>query len=215
MNIPKHIQNLITKKHYIHYLRWRLAGKLNDAQFQYNLPEKAVVFDVGGYCGEWSEKLHKLFKPQIYIFEPVNDFAYRIRQKFEDQNAIEVFNFGLGARNETLQINLSEDASSVHTKATESETTDIQIRDCVEFMQEHDIKKIHLMKLNVEGAEYDILEHLIAHEKIGFIDDLQIQFHDFIDNAAGRRKNIRKLLSKTHQCVWSYPFVWERWKVLK
>ena len=69
------------------------------------------------------------------------------------------------------------------------------------------------MKINIEGGEYDLLEHLIETGFVKNIFDLQIQFHDFIPNARGRMENIQKKLKKTHKLSYQYEFVWESWKL--
>ena len=73
---------------------------------------------------------------------------------------------------------------------------------------------IDLMKINIEGAEYDLLEHLIENKFVENIKDIQVQFHDFVPNAEARMKNIQAGLSKTHYLTYQYPFVWENWRKL-
>ena len=40
-----------------------------------------------------------------------------------------------------------------------------------------------------------------------------IQFHDFVDDAIERRKEIQRKLSETHTKIFDYPFIWEKWKL--
>jgi hypothetical protein len=44
------------------------------------------------------------------------------------------------------------------------------------------------------------------------VNQYQIQFHDFIDDAASMRDKIIDALSKTHKRSWCYTFVWENWR---
>ena len=48
--------------------------------------------------------------------------------------------------------------------------------------------KIDLLKINIEGGEYEVLENLIENDLIKNIDNIQIQFHDFVFS---RRKEKR------------------------
>ena len=41
---------------------------------KYPISENSIVFDVGGYMGEWSLKIVDRYNPYIYIFEPVPEF---------------------------------------------------------------------------------------------------------------------------------------------
>ena len=68
------------------------------------------------------------------------------------------------------------------------------------------------MKINIEGGEYPILLHMISEKKLSVVDNYQIQFHNFIDNANELRNKIIEGLSKTHTRTWCYTFVWENWK---
>ena len=69
------------------------------------------------------------------------------------------------------------------------------------------------MKINIEGAEYDLLEHLIDTGLISNIHNIQVQFHDFVSNAEQRMIMLQKELEKTHGLTYQYPFVWENWRV--
>jgi hypothetical protein len=68
--------------------------------------------------------------------------------------------------------------------------------------------------MNVEGAEFLILPHILKNKKIiEIIENIQIQFHTFYPNAKQLRDEIRSKLSETHIEEWNYPFVWESWKL--
>jgi cellulose biosynthesis protein BcsQ len=81
------------------------------------------------------------------------------------------------------------------------------------FLQEKDIKRIDLMKINIEGCEYNLLECLIGIGFIKNIKNIQVQFHDFVEDAEKRMMEIQKNLQKTHYLTYQYPFVWENWEI--
>lgn len=76
------------------------------------------------------------------------------------------------------------------------------------------IKNINLLKINIEGGEYDLLEHIIQHNLQEKIENIQVQFHKNIDDSECRRKNIQQLLKKTHVLTYNYDFIWENWQRL-
>ena len=80
-----------------------------------------------------------------------------------------------------------------------------------EFFDEEKIEEIDLLYLNIEGSEYKLLDQLIESGLINKIKHLQVQFHNYIDDASNKRKLIRKHLDKTHKCIFNFPFIWERW----
>ncbi len=176
-----------------------------------DLTSKSVVFDVGGYVGQWSSDIFSKYCCNIYIFEPVKKYAIDIKKRFKKNNKIFVKNFGLDGENKTTTIQLSNDGSSVYRDNGKSEQ--IRIVKIVDFMKENHINHIDLMKINIEGGEYGLLENLIEEGYAKKIGNIQVQFHDFVPNAKERMNNIQKALSKTHRRTYSYEFVWENWKL--
>ena len=70
-----------------------------------------------------------------------------------------------------------------------------------------------MLKINIEGGEYDLLESILESNIQNKIINFQIQFHDFVPNSEIRMKKIQDKLSQTHQITFNYPFVWENWKL--
>ena len=74
------------------------------------------------------------------------------------------------------------------------------------------IERVDLLKLNVEGAEYEVLEHLAVTEWLPRIRFLQIQFHDIGAGSDARMRALQAWLGQTHQLMWQYELVWESWR---
>jgi hypothetical protein len=47
---------------------------------------------------------------------------------------------------------------------------------------------------------------------IAEIDEVQVQFHDFVPDARGRMDEILADLALSHEPTYRYPFVWENWR---
>jgi len=69
------------------------------------------------------------------------------------------------------------------------------------------------MKINIEGGEYELLDHLISSGVVKTIHNLQIQFHDFIPDAFAAMNNIRDRLNLTHYPTYKFDFIWDNWKL--
>ena len=50
--------------------------------------------------------------------------------------------------------------------------------------------QIDLLKINIEGGEYDILERMYKTGTINKVQNLQIQFHNFVEDAQSKYDNI-------------------------
>ena len=179
-------------------------------RLNYNLNEKSMVFDLGGYEGQWTSDIYCMYNCTVYIFEPVESFYNQIVARFKKNKHIKPFMFGLSNDNKKETLSIEADSSSSFKK--EGKLAEIELKKASEFIKKNKIKKIDLMKINIEGGEYELLEHLIETKDIKKIQNIQVQFHDFIPDAERRMKNIQNNLEKTHHVTYQYPFVWENWE---
>lgn len=190
--------------------RWFKDKGDKTKRINYDLNENSIVFDVGGYKGEWAEKIFNKYSCNIYIFEPVNIFYQNIKEKFKDNKKIKVFNFGLSNKDFESVISLKGDSSSMFKPSTELEK--IYLKDVLNIFKEEKIHNIDLMKVNIEGGEYDLLKRILFSEHDVNINNFQIQFHDFIPGCKNLRNEIQEKLEETHTITYNYEFVWENWK---
>lgn len=196
--------------------KWYADNKEKTLRYDYNLNEHSVVIDVGGYEGDFAAEMYSRYLCKIYVFEPVVRYVNYLTNRFQKNKSIAIIPAGLGSKNEELTIHVMDEASSynrsesIHKKGTEEK---IQIKDVADFFKENAIAKIDLIKINIEGAEYDLLDRMIAQNYIVNCVNLQIQFHDFYENFELRYTQIKTELEKTHQLTYSYPFVWENWQL--
>jgi hypothetical protein len=124
---------------------------------------------------------------------------------------VNVFDFGLADEDKVVQLSLSADASSLFK--TEENSVQVELKKASTFLIDQNINRIDLMKINIEGGEYDLMDHLIESGVIKKIKNVQIQFHDFVPDAESRMRKIQNGLSKTHFTTYSYEFVWENWRL--
>ena len=180
-----------------------------------DLTKDSIVFDVGGYAGEWAERIYNKYKCTIYVFEPVKEFYDNIVKRFKGNNKIKPFHIGLGNKTYTTDIKLTPDlvGSSVYRETgITGKVESINIVDIIEFMEEHKLESVDLLKLNIEGEEFPLLEHLIDNNKLSSFNNLKIQFHNFMESAVERKNNIRIHLQKEFNIIYDFFFVWEGWK---
>lgn len=187
-----------------------------DAYMRIDYPElnsNSLIFDIGGYMGTFTESIYTRYGSNVYLFEPVDQFYKVCDFKFCHIHKITTFNFGLSSIDGSFPIYLAGDASS--TSSIEGSLPEnVEFKNIVSFIEKMEIDSIDLMKINIEGDEYNLLEKLIINpEVLKKIKNLQIQYHTFIPNAEARRNEINNILKNTHECNWSYDWVWENWKL--
>lgn len=193
-------------------LPWVAAKGDETLRLNYNLNDKSVVFDVGGYKGEFATDIFCKYNATIYTFEPIKSFFQIIQTKFSNNDKVKSYNYGLGGKDEEMQISMSDNSSSVFLKTEDSET--IQLKSIVNFIKENNIESVDLIKINIEGGEYELLEALLENNLISVFKNIQVQFHDFLlEDGKERMHKIQENLSKTHFLTYQFEFVWENWQL--
>ncbi|MCR5486883.1 MAG: FkbM family methyltransferase [Lachnospiraceae bacterium] len=189
---------------------WYMHDGGEEIRFDYAIRDEDVVMDLGGYMGDWTAALPNP-DCRVYLFEPMKEFAEECEKRFAGRDNIRCFAVGLDASTHEAEISREEDGSSQYHSKGENEKA--QFVDIEEFMDQHGIQEVKLIKMNIEGGEYDILEKLIADGRIRQFDHIQIQFHDIPEiHARERMKKIWAGLKKTHRLEWAYrPFIHESW----
>lgn len=168
----------------------------------------SVVLDLGGYKGDWSAEISQRYGANIYVFEPIKAFHDQICTRFAGTPKVRPFQFGLGARDEVLEMHHSADGTGAFVQG---QAEQVKLVEASRFLREQGVARIDLLKINIEGGEYELLEHLIDSGEIARVRKLQVQFHDFVPDAVARRARIVERLSRTHKQNWCFYFVWEEW----
>lgn len=82
----------------------------------YALNRNSLVFDLGGYDGQWCSDIFARYCCSIHVFEPVSEFAANISRLFFQNPNIEVNNFGIEKDTSREEIVLARDGSSMFKK---------------------------------------------------------------------------------------------------
>jgi FkbM family methyltransferase len=186
---------------------------IEDIRLQHSLTKESLVFEVGGWRGYFSQAVIKEFDCFVYVFEPVKSIYDSLVQKYENNQKVKVYNFGLDNFTGTKKINLCGDGTSLYKTET-SNYEDVNMLNVNEFFNQHNINNIDLVELNCEGSEYNILQE-ISVDNLNKIDRLQIQFHDILNVDVDLLKTkIYEKLKYTHDQKWYYSWFecWEKKK---
>ncbi len=179
-------------------------------RLNYDLDANSIVMDLGGYEGEWSADIYCKYASKIMIFEPNQAFCENIQNKFLKNQNVQIFNFGLANTDRLEKLSLMDNSSSIFIES--DNYIEIQLKSALQFVQDQNITNVDLIKINIEGGEFEFLESLIKNDLIRIFDNIQVQFHDFVPNAVERMNKIHIELSKSHDITYGYEFVWENWK---
>jgi FkbM family methyltransferase len=178
------------------------------------LDADALVFDVGGYKGDWALEVLCKHGCRIEVFEPVPEFHDQITRRFAFSDRVTTHPFGLGGATRSLEMGVSgERSSAFHTLARSAGSVQIEIRDVIGYLDQRAIEHVDLLKLNIEGAEYELLERVLDSGRSASFGFVLVQFHDELPDARDRAAAISERLDTTHELMWRVPFIWECWRL--
>ena len=214
------ILNYYNKKFYYQEINEWFSSK-GDLTYSlnHNLSENSIVIDVGAYKGLWAEQLYNKFKCNIYLIEPINEFYNILEQKFSNNSKISYKNIGLSNKNSIINIHKNS-INNDSTKLINSNNSNKNSKNCFSielmtldrFLLLYNLKTVDLIQVNIEGAEYDLLDHWIETDIVNSINTIQIQFHNFdeIKNHIIKREIIRnKLKNRGFKLKYCFNWVWE------
>lgn len=148
--------------------------------------KEKVIFDVGAYNGKVSLKYNNLFpNSTLYSFEPFpNSFAL-LKENTAAYPNINIYNKGLGANVGVSKFHSNQFAETNSILATHEagnsnwwdkdflttkEVIDVELTTIDQVVKENNVSKIDILKMDVQGAEYLVLEGAKESIEKGMID---------------------------------------------
>ena len=176
----------------------------------YKTSHKDIIVDIGSYDGTWIAKFLKYHTGcKAVCYEPTKRFFNLLEKNTLDYSSrIKNHNFGLSNSNMTTTI---DDQLGLAAKVNTGKEI-IKLKDIFKELSKY--KKIKLLKVNIEGGEYQCIPRIIETGLICNIENLQIQFHSngSKEKTLNSYQEIFKSLSKTHSIDYFFPFIWENWR---
>jgi FkbM family methyltransferase len=179
-----------------------------------DIDSDSVVVDVGAFTGKWAQQIVERYDPVIYAFEPNPKPFARLQERAVNNPKLQPIPYGLGDEDVTVEFTVKGLGSSMcDERASNADTPRIKVDIAAvdRVWRELQLGHIDLMKINIEGAEFPLLEKMISADLLKNVDCFMIQFHEWHPGAYSKRQHIRQELSKTHRLEWDYHFIWEKW----
>lgn len=151
-------------------------------KFGFKIPKKGVLIDVGAFIGDYSILASKQ-SPNLTIFaiEPSKDNYELLLKNIKLNNSQNILPFYLALHSSLKEINIhtnNTDPSQFYTinkKDSIHETT--KALSLEKFFVQNNIQLCNLLKLDCEGAEYDILLNTSKKFLNNHIEKIVMEFH--------------------------------------
>lgn len=147
----------------------------------------SVVIDAGAHRGQFSAELIRRFGCKCHLVEANPTLAAELAVP----GSVSVTNAALSAEDGSAPLHLTENPESssltlsagspAANRAIEVETVTLK-----SLMERLGLTKIDLLKLDIEGAEFGLIE-ITADDTLRAIDQLTVEFHDFQPRFSGAR----------------------------
>ncbi len=146
-----------------------------------------VVFDVGGHHGLMANAFRELLPgSRVYSFEPFHDSFEVLKAAVADDARVRALPYGLGEENGPQTFHVNAHAATNSLLPTDGEgartwgegllntarTMTVEIRTLDSAMHELGVPRIHLLKLDVQGAEHLVMAGGRAACELGNIEVL-------------------------------------------
>lgn len=201
------------EKHIEHDILWDSMEFEEIKRFDYDLSPDPVFVDVGACVGWWSKTMVDKHGGKSHLFELNPHYIDKLEELEDDR--LHVYNYGLHNQNTSFKLSvdqLYEDGFNIYSQQTDG--VKVNVRDICDVFKDVKLHTIDVIKINIEGAEYDLLEHMLDNDLHNMCRNLQIQFHPEtrVPEFHERRNIIRKRLKQTHKCTYDFYYTWENWK---
>ena len=189
------------------------------------LTPNSVVIDLGGYVGGWASRIADKFKCPVHSYEAVERYFSQINH----ENVIP-YQYAVTCETGTDYMHVCDEGSAIETLSEYKKQNDrdasyqsnvrshsnipleqINTIDINEILENYD--QVDLLKINIEGGEYAILERMCETGTINKVQNLQIQFHNFVEDAQSKYDNIVSNLKLTHTCDFDSMWRWSFWSL--
>lgn len=166
------------------------------------------VLILGGYVGTSVQAFLDLSREnKIVVMEPLHQYSAALADRFSSFSNISVLPFAAGGKSRKGIFGVSGDSSGKYSFSNKTE--EVQLMDISEVIS--NFGPFHVLEMNIEGSEYEVLRRLIETGQIGEIETMLIQFHKIDSMSVDNRADILRELKKTHFIRFNYDWVWERW----
>ncbi|MEW6601098.1 MAG: FkbM family methyltransferase [Nitrospirota bacterium] len=147
---------------------------------------RPIVIDGGGHIGLFTLFMKKKYpEAMITVFEPDSMSAGLLRKNIEANHIKDVKIINAGLYKNSGKMSFTSDNSDGSSFYAEGKNAEIEVVTLSGYID----KEVDFMKLNIEGAELDVLTEI--EDRLPMVKELVIEYHGFPETG----QNLHKILS--------------------
>ena len=162
---------------------------------QFEIKNNDIVIDIGAHIGLFSlQASQHCNHGHIYSFEPNKENFDLLFDNIESNNLknVHIFNLAVSNSNKPIKLFENNDQSGHSMFSETSKFTEVNSITLKEIFEKNKIQSCDFLKLDCEGAEYEILQNL-PKEYFPKIKKMVIEYH-MADSHPELLENLKKLL---------------------
>ena len=164
---------------------------------KFKINNNDLILDIGAHIGLFSLFASQFCKNgKIFCYEPIKENYNELLQNIKINNIKNIFPFNCAVSNKTekIKIYLNDDESGHSIFLENSNYVEVDSISINDIFENHSITKCNFLKLDCEGAEYEIIE-LLSKKHLGKIEKSVIEYHMF-DKYPHLLKELQNTLEK-------------------
>jgi len=162
---------------------WKMKA-YTDSKFK--IKPTDIVVDIGAHIGSFSVyAAKKATNGKVYAYEPNKDnYEILLRNKtINNINNLHTFNTAVSDKVGTIDLYLGKSHNAMHSVYETDTKKKIKVPTITikEILKRNKLKKIDVLKIDTEGAEYDIILNMPpkVFEKV---DNILMEYHDYLNH---------------------------------
>ena len=171
-----------------------------------DIKNRNIVFDIGANIGLWTAYILNQGAKKVYAFEPNKLAIDQLNHNFSEYENVEIIPKGVYYKRTKIPFYIDSENSLISSVVSGNDKVMSYEIDTVtinEMILKYNINEIDLLKMDIEGAEFDIFDN-ISKETISKINSMLIEYHDFyfadgshkVDNLVTQLENFGYMVTR-------------------